>query len=562
MNPTDEQQHAIDLARGGGDLKLAAFAGAGKTTTLKLIAKALGGRRGLYLAFNKAIVQSLEGKLPNNVEARTFHSLAYARFGAPLRDKLNSRLTGDYVAARLNLPGTLVETQIGERRPLKPATMGYYVMQCAQAYARWDGREMPLSAYPLPDMRGLSKAVLSGLRQQYAPYAATLWALMSDPLDACPATHDVYVKQWVESRPALNRDFLLFDEAQDADPLMIRLVQSQSSQKIWVGDQYQSIYTWRGAVNAMDRIEAQTAYLTQSFRFGEAVAERAQLILWALGCKQRIRGFEGRASRVAELKDADAEIYRTNGAVIKRLIELHEQGRAGGVSATGIDSAVTRLQAIQRLRDGGTAGGEFCLFRSYEELVEYANTPSGGDMLPLVKIEKSHGAEKVMGLLQQAKTVRDPRVVLSVGHQAKGLEWSRVKMGGDFLMPSTADERGMAQAAGEPPPREPSPEENRLLYVCLTRAIDVLDDSAIDYHGFFEQMGDLPPPEGREHASALDEAEQLLEAGVSPSALPRKTALAISDVSSMDRRDLLARVASAIAVDADERRRKLLSTAA
>jgi hypothetical protein len=90
----------------------------------------------------------------------------------------------------------------------------------------------------------------------------------------------------------------------------------------------------------------------------------------------------------------------------------------------------------------------------------------------------------------------------------------------------------------------------------------VLDDTEIDYRGFFERLGDLPAPDGREHASALDEAEQLLEAGVPAAELAKKTALAISDVSSMDRRDLLARVASAIAIDDETRRRKAFAAAA
>lgn len=554
MNPTDEQQHAIDLAKRGIDLKLAAFAGAGKTTTLKLIANTLGPRRGIYLAFNKAIVNSLEGKLPRNVEARTFHSLAYRQFGVPLRHKLEKRLTGAYVASRLRIGATSIETETGQRRMIQPSSIGYYVMQCAQALARHDGRDVPLSAYPYPDLRNLSKGQMAAFRRDYAPLAEKLWTLMADPNDDCPATHDVYVKRWVSSLPQLPVDFLLFDEAQDADSLMIRLVQNQNAQKIWVGDAYQSIYQWRGAINAMDRIEAQTAYLTQSFRFGEAVAERAQILLWALGCKQRIRGLESRPSRVERLDECDAMIFRTNAAVIEELIQLHAEGKGRGVSATGVDSAMKRLMAIKQLRDGQNPGGEFALFKDYFELLEYANSASGGDMLPLVKIEKDYGAEKVMDLLQAASRVHDPRLVLSVGHQAKGLEWNRVKLGHDFKLPSTVAERRAAAEAGDPPPREPSDEENRLLYVCLTRAIDVLDDSLIDYRGFFERMGDLPPPQGREHASAIEEAETLLGEGVAANVLPRRVASAISDVASTERRDLLARVASAIAISEQQRR--------
>ncbi|MGY3621811.1 hypothetical protein [Bradyrhizobium sp. USDA 10063] len=43
---------------------------------------------------------------------------------------------------------------------------------------------------------------------------------------------------------------------------------------IYVGDKYRQIYEWRGAVNAMKKIETQgETYLTTSFRFGTAIAE-------------------------------------------------------------------------------------------------------------------------------------------------------------------------------------------------------------------------------------------------------------------------------------------------
>ena len=40
MNPTIEQQHAIDMALHGQSCKVTAYAGAGKTSTLKLIGNA------------------------------------------------------------------------------------------------------------------------------------------------------------------------------------------------------------------------------------------------------------------------------------------------------------------------------------------------------------------------------------------------------------------------------------------------------------------------------------------------------------------------------------------
>ena len=93
FDPTPEQQAAIKMCLNGRDMKLIAFAGAGKTSTLVLLAKELNkqGKTGLYLAFNKAIADEAAKKMPNNVVSKTFHSLAYAN--AP--NHIKSRLQKD-----------------------------------------------------------------------------------------------------------------------------------------------------------------------------------------------------------------------------------------------------------------------------------------------------------------------------------------------------------------------------------------------------------------------------------------------------------------------------------
>jgi hypothetical protein len=54
FKPTPEQHAVVDAVLGGGDLKIKAYAGAGKTSTLRLVADRLAGRRGSYLTFNSA----------------------------------------------------------------------------------------------------------------------------------------------------------------------------------------------------------------------------------------------------------------------------------------------------------------------------------------------------------------------------------------------------------------------------------------------------------------------------------------------------------------------------
>ena len=70
MKPTKEQLDAMDLANTHCSFKISAYAGAGKTSTLKLIGQTLSDKNGLYLAFNKSIAEEAGTKFDNNVEQR------------------------------------------------------------------------------------------------------------------------------------------------------------------------------------------------------------------------------------------------------------------------------------------------------------------------------------------------------------------------------------------------------------------------------------------------------------------------------------------------------------
>lgn len=61
--PTNEQNTAIEHALLGESFKVVAYAGTGKTTTLQMISHAMPQRRGMYLAFNKAIASEAQKSL-------------------------------------------------------------------------------------------------------------------------------------------------------------------------------------------------------------------------------------------------------------------------------------------------------------------------------------------------------------------------------------------------------------------------------------------------------------------------------------------------------------------
>jgi hypothetical protein len=93
MNLTDEQHAICQAARdldAGSSLKIQAFAGTGKTTTLAAIAESLARRKFLYLVFNRAAADEAERKMPSNVMVRTAHALAFRRVGYVYRSRLAS----------------------------------------------------------------------------------------------------------------------------------------------------------------------------------------------------------------------------------------------------------------------------------------------------------------------------------------------------------------------------------------------------------------------------------------------------------------------------------------
>src|SRR4051812_32634582 len=114
IEPTTEQQAAREVFTAGRELALVAGAGTGKTSTLILMGASVR-KRGLYIAFNRAIAQDARARFGPNVECRTGHSLAYRAVGRRYQDRLNSsaRLPAKQTAERLRITRDL---QIGRHR--------------------------------------------------------------------------------------------------------------------------------------------------------------------------------------------------------------------------------------------------------------------------------------------------------------------------------------------------------------------------------------------------------------------------------------------------------------
>ncbi len=98
MPHTDTPEQAAVIAWKGERLVVCAFAGSGKTTTLRRYAEENPTERMLYIAYNRAIRDEAEQKFPFNVTCKTSHQLAWPTVGKHYSHRLINSLRLTYVA--------------------------------------------------------------------------------------------------------------------------------------------------------------------------------------------------------------------------------------------------------------------------------------------------------------------------------------------------------------------------------------------------------------------------------------------------------------------------------
>jgi hypothetical protein len=462
FKPTDEQDAALQEFLKGHSLKINAFAGSGKTSTLQLLANA-SGLRGQYIAFNKSIVADAGEKFPSTVDCSTSHSLAFR--AAPSGYKRDiGKLTKKCTAKQLVEVLDIKRRRFGEKHAIMPDSLGYLYLETIRRYAQSADNELGHQHVPL---LGAIRTAPDEVREEVSEFALHgarhVWSRMLSEDDPLPLGHDGYLKLWGLSRPIIAADYIMLDEAQDTNPVVLDILQRQRAQLIYVGDRYQQIYEWRGAVNAMESIETvASTYLTTSFRFGNAIADLATRMLLRLGENQPVKGNPNLNSRIGKTKPS-AILARTNATTISAVIEALDEGRKPHLVGDKTE-LMDMLRGVQSLRDGEPSTcPAFFGFKSWNEVVEFARTDEGAHLVTFVNLVEKRGEKQLMWALNRTVDEEKADLVISTGHKSKGREWKSVRLMDDFLRSSPGTDDG------------PDASEMRLLYVALTRAKETLE---------------------------------------------------------------------------------------
>jgi hypothetical protein len=325
-----------------------ARAGSGKTFILRNVGQRIKGR-GLYVVYNAANAKEARGKFPRNVRVSTAHGVAKSAVGQPYQERLDK---SGYQPAkrvaeilRIDRPAIISGTKIA------PAVIARLVMQTVKAWCLSADPE-PTIAH-VPGTAGLEDvAQVQELAAVVLPFVRKAWDDIKATDGVLKFEHDHYLKMWGLSQPVLPYDVILWDEVQDADRVVLDVMLRQTSaQMMPVGDPFQAIYGWRGAVNAMDHFpDATRLALSQSFRFGPAIATQANKWLSLLGADPLVRGYDRISSMVRPLDVPDAVLCRTNAEATAQAMRFLEAGHdtaivGGGDPIRRLAEAALELQA-------------------------------------------------------------------------------------------------------------------------------------------------------------------------------------------------------------------------
>lgn len=466
--PTLEQCAIIEAYRTGEALTIEAGAGSGKTTTPRMLAETSPGRRGIYVAYNRAIADDARHSFPGSVRCATAHSLAFGAVGRTYARRLNGpRMTARDAASILSVGQSL---RLSSERVLGPDQLTRIALGAVARYCY--SADTEIASWHMPTVTGVDAVdQTQALAETVVPIARRAWADLTSIGGRLKFQHDHYLKLWQLSEPTLRADYVLLDEAQDANPVVASVVERQSHlQRILVGDRSQAIYGWRGAVDAMSGFGGRRLTLSQSFRFGDAIAEEANKWLGLLSAPLRLRGLASLRSLVQPLgSDADAVLCRTNAEAVARIIALMGEGRRAALVGGGGEIRALAEAALSLKQGLGTSHPELFLFRTWSQLQDYVeHDPSGSDLKVFVELIDTYGAESVIATMDQLADERQADVVVSTAHKAKGREWQRVRIAADFREPREGEKRI-------------PPAEAMLAYVAVTRARQVLDREGLSW---------------------------------------------------------------------------------
>jgi hypothetical protein len=239
-------------------IAIKSVAGSGKTTTLLNLAKKHKDKRILYIAFNKSLITEIKEKLKSqnirNMIPKTFDALLY---------NLYTSINGNepHISdLRPHMLGDINTWFIGKPYKLKDYYCKIFSKYCND-HIHNDIVDFCMKNYDKkqPLLEGIWDKVNKG----------SLITFESIRKQA-------YINHWFRKSIDKEYDMIMIDETQDFDMMMLNMLLNDTTiPKVFVGDPKQSIYQFRGCINAFDYLpkDALTIEFYSTFRVGNPACD-------------------------------------------------------------------------------------------------------------------------------------------------------------------------------------------------------------------------------------------------------------------------------------------------
>jgi len=498
MNLTQEQINIIHAK--DKSFKINAVAGSGKTTTLLEYAKNNKHLKILYLAYNKSLQISIQEKLKkynlSHMKISTIHALAYGKVEAfqynlcnDLKIQVIENSLCDYernenqrtnyfpIAEYIALIKDLVNFYCNSSLiALDDILLEKYKIQC------------DLGSNTIKLLEKDPKKVLNHLKY-------ILSSMKNKKIDAI---HDFYLKMFYLNKKIctnLDYDLILVDEAQDISDVMIGIVEAQNCRRIYIGDSFQQIYSFRYATNALSKIDLPEYNLSKSFRFSDSYAktlEKNLNELYKINTNKllKISGIEGETKTGRNAIDFDKQfcvIARSTFGLIQEIVHLiHDNKKIyfeGGYSSYSfMNQTVYSIFYLKEKKFEKITMAEIKEFDSIYELEQFSKETKNQDFLNVIKFINAYGDnifeinKKIKEKLTTNKDEAD--IIFTTTHKSKGLEYEQVIMANDFITKKEITNQKNKMSFTQ------TLEELNIYYVAATRVRKAIDMSSLylDYN--------------------------------------------------------------------------------
>jgi superfamily I DNA/RNA helicase len=515
LSPTPEQIAILEAAGQSPSLFITAYAGTGKTTTLKLLAQALPPQPTLALAFNVKNKKDFEKAFPEHFEVKTLNGLGHAVWSRAIgkRLEIDDRKLGRLVSAGLKAHSIAATQDEWDdiRRLVALAQLEGIIPEAFAANYK------PLSTDTKVNWQRLASLAFLSLTEDHIAIARkVLEASVREAFQGKINFDDqIYMSALYAPASAWTKYPLVFvDEAQDLSPLNhIQLARSANGRLIVVGDPKQAIYAFRGASSdSMGRIRALRDSwielpLATTFRCPHAIVERQTSHAKGFRCAPSAPQGAVRALPIGNAEDASwtwpdieaiatdlipkvhpsfAIICRNNAPLLKIAFKLLRQSVSVTMLGRDIGKGLIAL-AKKIIPSPDTESGDCIALittwqtqerdkaRLNDQEEKIAGIDDRTECLLAVLDGANCGNAAALYLALDGLFSREHGVVtLATGHRSKGMEYDLVLHLDPWRIPSKQARK--AQADGKPQALE---QEMNLLYVIETRAKLVLVNASL-----------------------------------------------------------------------------------